>query len=57
MVDESTLKHHDVVPNGQLKMHIWNSWLTLIQSCVAGQVSKVSEVICLNINQTFYDIY
>ena len=41
MEDSSTLKHHDIVPGAQLSMHIWNSWLSLIQACVKGNVQKV----------------
>jgi len=46
MEDSSTLKHHDIVPGAQLSMHIWSSWLSLIQACVKGNAQKVSFSSC-----------
>ena len=45
MEDSSTLKHHDIVPGAQLSMHIWSSWLSLIQACVTGNVQKVKMLL------------
>ena len=41
MEDDSTFKHHDVVPGAQLSLHIWNAWLSLIQACCNGNVKEV----------------
>lgn len=41
MEDESTFRHHDIVPGAQIKMEMWGCWAPLIVACVKGTLEQV----------------
>nr|XP_027802187.1 ankyrin repeat domain-containing protein 60 [Marmota flaviventris] len=54
MIDDGTLKFHDVVPGGVISLSIWHydGWIELVLAAVEGALSKLS---CLGITEdSFY---
>nr|XP_040130811.1 ankyrin repeat domain-containing protein 60 isoform X3 [Ictidomys tridecemlineatus] len=54
MIDDGTLKLHDVVPGGVISLSIWHydGWIELVLAAVEGDLSKLS---CLGITEdSFY---
>lgn len=43
MIDDGTLKFHDVVPGGVISLSIWHydGWIELVLAAVEGDLSKV----------------
>lgn len=48
MMDESDLKHHDIVPGAVINLDIWHTWKPLVQ---AVALCNVSEVLKLGVTQ------
>ena len=42
MMDDSDIKHHDIVPGATINLDVWYTWKTLIQAAADGETSRVS---------------
>ncbi|XP_006095514.1 ankyrin repeat domain-containing protein 60 [Myotis lucifugus] len=50
LMDDTTLRFHDVVPGGIISLHVWryDGWTDLVQAAVEGDTSKLS---CLGVSE------
>ncbi|XP_036176872.1 ankyrin repeat domain-containing protein 60 [Myotis myotis] len=50
LMDDTTLRFHDVVPGGIISLHVWryDGWTDLVQAAVEGDISKLS---CLGVSE------
>ncbi|CAK6447298.1 unnamed protein product [Pipistrellus nathusii] len=50
LMDDATLRFHDVVPGGIISLHVWryDGWADLVQAAVEGDSSKLS---CLGVSE------
>ena len=37
MMDDSDIKHHDIVPGAVINLDVWYTWKTLIQAAADGE--------------------
>ena len=43
-MDDSDIKHHDIVPGAAISLDVWYTWKTLIQSAAVGESDKVCNI-------------
>lgn len=41
MMDNSDLKHHDMVPGAIVNLDIWHTWKPLVDAAAMGNVAEV----------------
>ena len=43
MMDDSDIKHHDIVPGAAIQLEVWFTWKTLIKAAAEGEIDQVSK--------------
>ena len=41
MMDDSDIKHHDIVPGAAIQLEVWYTWKTLIKAAADGEIDQV----------------
>ncbi len=41
MMDDSDIKHHDIVPGAAIQLEVWCTWKTLIKAAADGEIDQV----------------
>ncbi|XP_071482334.1 uncharacterized protein [Diadema antillarum] len=44
MMDDSDVRHHDIVPGAIINMDVWNTWKSLIASAAKGDIHQVMKL-------------
>ncbi|XP_041453830.1 uncharacterized protein LOC121407006 [Lytechinus variegatus] len=44
MMDDSDVKHHDIVPGAIINLDVWNTWKSLISAAAKGDVNQVMKL-------------
>ncbi|XP_022097468.1 ankyrin repeat domain-containing protein 60-like [Acanthaster planci] len=44
MMDDSDIKHHDIVPGATINLDVWYTWKTLIQAAADGDIGRLLKL-------------